>query len=241
MVQVIPENVYSKQLWHIGQFLPRYTAQHPKLFYWSRNNPLFPESKVPWLFLLKYNTESCFTSRVNVSPLNPICLTSHLCLGLSSDHSKSLFYVKNHRSRMLTVTRSGSHSLVCELTEDEVETEVERLYCLAQCFSNCGPRRIAGLCPKGFETNLQESYQTLNELNIRLYYMSVLKLPLLVDLQHKLSESVPCPTIIILQNDLNCHHHVAVKELGHFVDPFRSHTSRSLFSVLPWFLLPFGV
>jgi hypothetical protein len=34
------------------------------------------------------------------------------------------------------------------------------------------------------------------------------------------------------------HHHVAINES--LVDPFRSHASRSLFSGLPCFLLPFG-
>jgi hypothetical protein len=36
------------------------------------------------------------------------------------------------------------------------------------------------------------------------------------------------------------HHHTSVMELGHFVDPFRSHVSRSLFRGLPRFLLPVG-
>jgi hypothetical protein len=38
------------------------------------------------------------------------------------------------------------------------------------------------------------------------------------------------------------YHHVAIKELGHFLTrPGLTRQSRSLFSGLPWFLLPFGV
>jgi hypothetical protein len=36
-----------------------------------------------------------------------------------------------------------------------------------------------------------------------------------------------------------CHHHHHIRHgVGPLVDPFRSHVSRSLFKVLPWFLLP---
>jgi hypothetical protein len=53
---------------------------------------------------------------------------------------------------------------------------------------------------------LQKLYQTLNKWNIRTY-MSVLKLPLLVDLQQVVRELVlsitSCHSIIILENALN--------------------------------------
>jgi hypothetical protein len=52
---------------------------------------------------------------------------------------------------------------------------------------------------------LQKLYQTLNEWKTH-RYMSVLKLPLLVDLQQKVGElvlSITCPTVIILENTLN--------------------------------------
>ena len=37
------------------------------------------------------------------------------------------------------------------------------------------------------------------------------------------------------------HHHLAYHGVGPFVDPFRWHTSRSLFTGLPWVLLPGGL
>jgi hypothetical protein len=56
------------------------------------------------------------------------------------------------------------------------------------------------------EKALQKLYRTLNERKIH-PYMSVLKLPLFVDLQQKIGElvlsTISCPTIIILENTLN--------------------------------------
>jgi hypothetical protein len=56
------------------------------------------------------------------------------------------------------------------------------------------------------ENALQKFYLSLNEWKIHLY-MSVLKPPLLTDLQQKVGELIlsrtPCPTVIILENNLN--------------------------------------
>jgi hypothetical protein len=53
---------------------------------------------------------------------------------------------------------------------------------------------------------LQELYQTVNKLRIH-PYMSVLKLPFLVDIQQKVGKLLlsitSCPSIIILENTLN--------------------------------------
>jgi hypothetical protein len=76
------------------------------------------------------------------------------------------------------------------------------LDCISQCFSNCGPRWFA--CDFGRKA-VQKLYRTLNECKIH-PYMSVLKLPSLVDLQHKVGELVlyitSCPSIIIFENTL---------------------------------------
>jgi hypothetical protein len=63
-------------------------------------------------------------------------------------------------------------------------------------------------CPPAVSEDkaLQRMYQTLNEWKL-CRYMSVLKLPLLVDLQQKVGELVlsitSCPAIIILESTLN--------------------------------------
>jgi hypothetical protein len=69
--------------------------------------------------------------------------------------------------------------------------------------SKCGSRWFAG----GFgRKSIAKMCQTLNELKLH-PYMAVLKLPLLVDVQHKVGELVlsitSCPSIIILENVLN--------------------------------------
>jgi hypothetical protein len=66
-----------------------------------------------------------------------------------------------------------------------------------------GTRQTAG----GFgRKSTAKLYQILKECKTH-PYMSVLKLPLLVDFQQKVSELVlsttSCPSIIILENDLN--------------------------------------
>jgi hypothetical protein len=81
---------------------------------------------------------------------------------------------------------------------------------ISQCFSNCGPWTTGGplLSEVGFERKSVEKIVSGTERMKNTHTCtSVLNLPLLVDLQHKvgaLALSVSyCSTIIILENILN--------------------------------------